>query len=233
MGWREAWEGIPPPWREAFLLAWDSYQAGSFAVGAVVVDESDGVVARGRNRSGERATEPGVLAGTHLAHAEVNALAALPPGDYWEHSLYTTLESCLLCTAATTHVHVGRIVYAAKDPLWEGIERLPELNPHVARRFHQRHQIDFGPLTVWAGALPMASRALHLMNGHRDDANAVFAEDVVLATMSEQEPPVASLARHFVEHGPLPGDCADLQAALSSMWSAVEVFGGDVATPEA
>jgi tRNA(adenine34) deaminase len=222
VGWQQHWEGLGPAWREAFLQGWESYQGGSIAVGAVVLDESGVVVSRGRNRSGERATVPGVLAGTYLAHAELNALAALQPGEYWDYTLYTTLESCLLCMAATTHAHVGRVVYAARDPLWEGIDRLPELNPHVARRFHQREHLDCGPLTIWAGALPLASRALQLAHVYANDIDATFATDVVLASTAQQQPAQASLARAVLAYGPRPSDGTDLEAALATMSSALE-----------
>jgi hypothetical protein len=65
----------------------------------------------------------------------VNALAQLAPGEYADHILHTTLEPCLLCTAAVTHCHVGTVRYAAPDPLWSGIRGLPALNEHVERRW--------------------------------------------------------------------------------------------------
>jgi tRNA(Arg) A34 adenosine deaminase TadA len=232
VGWPQEWEGIGPAWREAFLQAWESYQAGSIAVGAVVVDESGVVVSRGRNRSGESATVPGVLAGTYLAHAELNALAALKPDDYWDYTLCTTLESCLLCMAATTHAHVGRVVYAARDPLWEGLDRLPELNAHVARRFHQRRHLDCGRLTLWAGALPLASRALHLAHLYANDMDATFAADVVLASTAQEEPAQATLARAVLDYGPRPSDGTDLEAALAQMSGALEeAAGADAGSP--
>src|SRR5919112_4197214 len=83
---------------------------------AVVVDPGGDLVTQGRSRSNEPTGPSGQLAGTSLAHAEVNALAGLAPGDYWSHVLYTTLEPCLLCTAALTHAHVGAVRYAASDP---------------------------------------------------------------------------------------------------------------------
>jgi hypothetical protein len=87
----------------------------------------------------------------------------------------------------------------------EGIDRLPELNAHVARRFHQREQLNCGPLTIWAGALPLASRALHLMNRYvGGDLDAAFAKDVVLANTAKQEPAQATLARAMVDHGRRP-----------------------------
>jgi tRNA(Arg) A34 adenosine deaminase TadA len=77
------------------------------------------VVARGRNRI---ADPPGVrLAGSRLAHAELDALAQLPTSArYRDHVLVSTLEPCLLCAAATLHATVGRIEYATVDPFGGG-----------------------------------------------------------------------------------------------------------------
>ncbi len=76
-------------------------------------------------------------------------------GDYWSHVLYTTLEPCLLCTAALIHAHVGAVRYAASDPLWAGIEQLPRLNEHIARRWPDRQGPRRGPLACWGGLLPL------------------------------------------------------------------------------
>jgi tRNA(adenine34) deaminase len=77
-----AWAALAQPWQLAFELAWEALQAGSVQVGAVVVDPGGGLVTQGRSRSTEPTGPSGQLAGTCLAHAEVNALAGLAPGDY-------------------------------------------------------------------------------------------------------------------------------------------------------
>src|SRR4051794_29736227 len=129
-----SWRGLPDPWRRCFTLAWQSRLAGSVPVGAVVVDRHGEVVAEGRNRFGEQAAPAGQLAGTALGHAELNALAQLAPGSYEQHVLYTSLEPCLLCTAALTHTHVGQVRFAAADPLWRGLQRLPQPNKNIPPR---------------------------------------------------------------------------------------------------
>ncbi|MCK9893010.1 hypothetical protein [Frankia sp. AgB32] len=43
---------------------------------------------------------PGQLAGSRIAHAEVNALAQLPMGSFADHELYTSVEPCCLCMGA-------------------------------------------------------------------------------------------------------------------------------------
>ena len=111
----DAWQELDEPWRASLELAWDAYRAGTIPVGSVVVAADREIVARGRNRIFD---PPGRgLAGSRLAHAEVDALAQLPAAErYRDHVLYSTLEPCLLCTAATLLTTVGRIEYAASDP---------------------------------------------------------------------------------------------------------------------
>lgn len=111
----DAWQELAEPWRASLELAWEAYRAGTIPVGSVVVAAHGGIIARGRNRIFD---PPGRgLAGSRLAHAEVDALAQLPAADrYRDHVLYSTLEPCLLCTAATLLTTVGRIEYAASDP---------------------------------------------------------------------------------------------------------------------
>jgi tRNA(Arg) A34 adenosine deaminase TadA len=154
---RQAWRGLAEPWRLAFELAFAAFQAGSVPVGAVIVSTDGGVVARGRSRSNESEAPHRQVSNSHPAHAEVNALLQLSPGGYWDHVVYTTLEPCLLCTAALTHAHVGRVRYAWPDPLFRGIERLPELNTHVAKRWAEREHALTGPLAAWGLVLPLVS----------------------------------------------------------------------------
>jgi tRNA(Arg) A34 adenosine deaminase TadA len=106
-------------WRACFESAWEAFRAGTIPVGAVVADAGGVIVARGRNRIFE---PPGHgLSGSRLAHAEVDALAQLPTtARYRDHVLYSTLEPCLLCVAATLIATVGRIEYAATDPVGGG-----------------------------------------------------------------------------------------------------------------
>ena len=115
----DVWRELEEPWRASLELAWEAYRAGTVPVGAVVAGADGSVVARGRNRIFD---PPGTgLAGSRLAHAEVDALARLPAtARYRDHVLYSTLEPCLLCAAATLHSTVGRIEYAVGDPFGGG-----------------------------------------------------------------------------------------------------------------
>jgi len=116
MGALEAWEQLDPPWQAAFELAWEAFADGTVPVGAVVVDENDHVVAQGRNRIFADSAPPLQIAGTRLAHAEMNAFAQLSADRRWSTcTLYTTLEPCVLCVAATSVATVGRIRFAGSD----------------------------------------------------------------------------------------------------------------------
>lgn len=63
-------------WNIAFELAWESWCAGSLGIGAVLVDADGRVADRARNRVLEQPGS-GLVAGTLLAHAEMDVLAAL------------------------------------------------------------------------------------------------------------------------------------------------------------
>jgi tRNA(adenine34) deaminase len=197
-----------PAWRPCFELAWESFQARSLPVGAVLVDEGGTIVSSGRNRLNEKSGPAGRLAGSRLAHAELNALATLPPGDYDGHTLFTTLEPCLLCTAALRLSHVGAVRFAAPDPLWAGIERIPDLSEQMSRRWTRRAGPIDGPLRAWGALLPLITA----VEGEIQSVQARHAETM---------PEVLALARAWA--GP-PADqlrATDLDTALATVWPAL------------
>ena len=131
--------GLEGAWRESFELAWEAFRARTIPVGAVVVNGSGTIVARGRNRVFEEHPPRGQLAGTYLAHAELNALAGLPlhktrdgRGPFDDHILYTTLEPCALCMGAALMTMVGEVRFASADHYGGGRGFRLE-NPHTAR----------------------------------------------------------------------------------------------------
>ena len=121
MGAIEAWNALDEPWRAALEEAWESWCAGSAGVGAVVVNRDGVIIARGRNRRHEPRVAEGILAGTPIAHAEMCAIAALPPGSRDGLTLYTTFEPCLMCAGAIMISHIPRVRYAAADPIFDGM----------------------------------------------------------------------------------------------------------------
>jgi len=83
---------LEPPWPHVFELMWEAYVVGTIPVGAVVAGSDGSIVAHGRNRIFDR-PHSGQLAGTRLAHAEINALLGLSAERiYPELTLYSALE---------------------------------------------------------------------------------------------------------------------------------------------
>lgn len=101
-----------PAMRAALAEAEAAVATGDVPVGAVVLDASGGIVARGRNRR-EADGDP-------TAHAEIVAIreAALAVGGWRLDglTLAVTLEPCTMCAGAVTAARLGRLVYGAADP---------------------------------------------------------------------------------------------------------------------
>jgi tRNA(Arg) A34 adenosine deaminase TadA len=105
------------PWDEVFALAWASFLDGTTPVGAALVDLDGEVVATGRGRRYSSESADGQLAGSRLAHAEINALVGIDPfTDVRDHTLLSTLEPCSLCVGASIQARVGAVVHAGRDP---------------------------------------------------------------------------------------------------------------------
>jgi tRNA(Arg) A34 adenosine deaminase TadA len=155
-----AWEELPLPLRRCFELAWEALGAGTYPVGAAVADEGGAIAAAGRNRIYEAAGPSGELAGSRLAHAEVNALAQLEvEPTYWRHTLYSTLEPCPLCVGAALVSTIGRIVYAGGDLFGGGTRRQGAIEPFVRRP----QLVIEGPLAGPFGILGEALALLHFV----------------------------------------------------------------------
>ena len=121
-------------WQRALEQAWQSFLAGTTPVGAVVADEAGDVVTEGRGRRYERAAGGPHLAYCHIAHAEINALALLPPVRHYEdHVLLTTLEPCCMCLGAAVQSTITRMHFAGRDP-YGGASGLVVDTPQALRR---------------------------------------------------------------------------------------------------
>ena len=206
MGGVDAWAALDPPWQVALDEAWTSWRTGSRGIGAVVVDDRGEVVSRGRNRFAEETREPGVLAGSNLAHAEMNALAALPRPSYEGHELYTTREPCLMCASTCVLLRIPVVHFAALDPVFvDAHDHLGRL-PFCADRLPERHGPLDGPVGAFAAVLPML---FNLRTGNW-----------VVAVNRDHSPGVVALAEAVLGDGRLAsvaergGGAADALAAL-------------------
>ncbi len=95
----------------ALSEARDAEAHGDVPVGAVLLDGSGNIVARGHNRREEF--------GDATAHAEMLVISqrSRELGD-WRltgHTLVVTLEPCAMCAMAAVWARVDRIVYGAAD----------------------------------------------------------------------------------------------------------------------
>jgi tRNA(adenine34) deaminase len=98
--------------RAALEEAGAALETGDVPVGAVVLDPSGTVIARGRNRR-EADGDP-------TAHAEIVAIrAAARSAGRWRLdglTLVVTLEPCTMCAGAITNARLSRVVFGAADP---------------------------------------------------------------------------------------------------------------------
>ena len=207
MGALEAWEHLDRPWRASFELAWEAFTDGTVPVGAVVVDENDAIVARGRNRIFADSAPPQQIAGTRLAHAELNALAQLSADRRWDsYTLYTTLEPCVLCVAATSVATLGRVRFAGSD-VHSGSSNLAGFDLGIPRPLNVTIE---GPLE---GPFELLGAALHLAFFIGDHAGQAPLVD----TYSNRRPGLFALANSLlrVRHGSLTNGLIALDGAAS------------------
>src|SRR5258708_10626364 len=152
---KDHWLALRQPWRTAVTLAWEAYVGGNIGVGGVLTDPHGQIVAAGRNRVSDKDSPPGRLRSTYIAHAELDVLGQLIPGDYKDQTLWTTLEPCPLCSMAIVMSNVGSVTFAARDRLWDGISRLVDLNEFIATRWPVRRGPLSGPISVFSELLPL------------------------------------------------------------------------------
>jgi tRNA(adenine34) deaminase len=195
----------------AIELAWESTCAGSLGIGATVSDASGTIVATGRNRLFEQHPGDDHLAGSSLAHAEMNALAKLA----WrtgpaELSLWTTLQPCLQCTGAIRMSRIERVQVLAPDPLFREVDRIRDISPFIAQYWpeHSRHDAD----AIAAFALLLPTHLMTFWNAPNDGWLRAL-------------PQVSELARELVATGELVEHAAAARAVddvVRLLWSRLD-----------
>jgi tRNA(adenine34) deaminase len=148
------WESLAPQWQACVAEAWAAYGAGSVPIGAAIADAQGHIIARGRNRIFETSSAPRVLAGSRIAHAEMNALAAVDHRavDLAACTLYTTTEPCPMCAGALRMCHVGTLRYLIRDPV-AGSLALLEASPFMRARTCRVELFDHADLEAILNAL--------------------------------------------------------------------------------
>ncbi len=111
------WQDLERPWQVAFEMAWEAYKSGTVPIGAVITNDKGDTISIGRNRIFDReASTP--LAGTNMAHAEMDALFGLNEKkhpDIRKYILYTTMEPCPMCFGTAVMMNIRHIHFAARD----------------------------------------------------------------------------------------------------------------------
>ena len=197
--------GLSAGWNAALQEAWDAYCAGSYAIGACVIDAGGQVIARGRNRLGDpRGAEGGVISGHDLAHAEINALLNLrdvPRPDCYGWTVLTTVQPCPQCAGAVAMSGLRALEYAAPDP-WAGCTRLLTDDPNVLRK---GNRVGRAPLDVqraalrlaWAGFLDDQPPGTTVPGGNLYDAFHEYRDDIHAVTALHASGTLAALrGRH-------------------------------------
>jgi tRNA(adenine34) deaminase len=207
-----AWAALSEPWHIAFEEAWESFRSGSAGVGAVVTS-GDNVVAVGRSRVFDEPDGTAPLAGTWMAHAEMNALALLGRDSREGHTLYTTFEPCVMCAATIRIYRLPRVVYAAKDPVWDGMDDLFRQMEPIARGMPDRELLG-GPWGAFAHLLHLSWLADH-------------APDHVLGAHSKMTPRYLDLATRLAGSRDLQGIALSgggVIEAARTLWADIEVL---------
>jgi tRNA(adenine34) deaminase len=132
---------------EALLLARDAEKIDEVPIGAVLVDQNEKIIARGKNFR-EIQKSP-------LGHAEIDvinkAAAYLSSWRLNDCTLYVTLEPCLMCLSAMVQARITRCVFGAFDPKGGAISMGYHL--HTDQRLNHRFSVTGGILQMECSAL--------------------------------------------------------------------------------
>jgi tRNA(Arg) A34 adenosine deaminase TadA len=97
-------------------LAHESVLAGGLPVGSVIAGSNGERISEGRNRAYDPAGGTDRLQRTPIAHAEMNALAAVDTAtELGGLTLWSSHRPCLMCAAACEFTGVGSVRFIAPD----------------------------------------------------------------------------------------------------------------------
>lgn len=204
----DAYGALDEAWRVAIDEAWRSWASGSAGVGAVVSDAEGRIVAVGRNRMLSPRDQPGVLSGTKIAHAEMNALAVCDLGVPEPLTMTTTFEPCLMCAATILQFGFAHVRYASADPFFDGIGTWFDSLAVPGKRPPDRTELG-GPIGAFAHVLHASWMVFWAANAD------------VMAAHERLRPRHLEVARSVAGDERLAGlasEGADVVDALDALW---------------
>lgn len=194
--------------------AWGAYCAGTLPIGAAVTGGDGAVLATGRNRRHEVAGFAGQLAGSRIAHAEINALAALPTdGDYRTCSLYSNVEPCSMCMGAAMQTGVRSVHFSWPDA-YAGAAHMTVANVQVQRRPVAIHGPGPDDVRLLTAAL-IACHYLLVRPHHRDVATTWIEEDAAFFTRVHQSDVASFVAQAARDAAPADDVLTELAERLA------------------
>lgn len=103
--------------------ATEALELDEVPIGALLVDNSGKLIARGFNQT--------IVKSDPTAHAEILVLrhAGKKLGNYrlTDTTLYTTIEPCVMCAGALVNARIKRLVFGAKEERFGAVESLYQL----------------------------------------------------------------------------------------------------------
>jgi hypothetical protein len=110
--------------------------------------------------------------------------------------------------SAVVTSHVGIVRFAARDPLWSGLEELPGINAQTARRWPERIGPTTGPIATFCAILPLIW--FFRTQGGGASVSAYESDHVRLV----------EIARHLAGEGTLDALGGEpVEAVLDRLWS--------------
>jgi tRNA(Arg) A34 adenosine deaminase TadA len=147
-------------WEVCADLCLEGINAGSLGIASVVADKTGTIITRGRNQLFDSADSCNTIRNSQVAHAEMNALAALKGEQREDRSatLYTTVEPCPMCMGAISMSRIRHVVVASRD-LYAGATHLAQTDQYLSRKVFRIEFVD-GPWETLFASLHVYSLIL-------------------------------------------------------------------------
>ncbi|KAA3644662.1 MAG: nucleoside deaminase [Chloroflexi bacterium] len=198
LGWdivkNNFWETLEPPWQACLDEAWKAYCSGSLPIGAVICDESEEILVRGRNSIFQTELNDKTATNRKLLHAELAALQSLDEANQPSAmTLYSTMEPCPMCFGAWYMSSVKSLHFVARDA-YAGSTNLRGKTWYLQWK---NRQIE--------GPVPGLEKIVLAMHVEFDVRVRKRADDVVLERWKEVLPEAVEFGKALAEAGTLEG----------------------------